>query len=254
MRILVGRTRLSIDPDAQAIFNAFTTPPTVLRRAQITAVINALKTAGVWQTLDVLHVYAAADAQAALINWKRPGTYNATLVNSPTFVADRYISGDGITSYIESNFNPSTAVGANYQRNSASFGLWKSDMGAPTSSIAGYASTANGTSIVAGSTGGYRINGALTSPVAALIAASGMLSVDRSGATATTAYMSGVSVATGIPGSAAIANATFQLGAWNGGFVTTRFAAEFIGSSFMPAQHAAVSASLATYMLAVGAA
>ena len=39
------------------------------------------------------YMYAAADSQAAKINWINPGTYNATEVNSPTFTADRGFTG-----------------------------------------------------------------------------------------------------------------------------------------------------------------
>lgn len=114
---------VSYSAEALAIFAAFTTPPSTARKALIDACVVSLKTAGVWSKLDALYMFAAADSQAALINWKNPGTYNATAVNSPTFTADHGFTGAS-TKYIDSNFNASTAVGSLYTRNSACLFGW----------------------------------------------------------------------------------------------------------------------------------
>ena len=79
----------SYDAATEAIAAAFTTPPTTARKDLIDAAVVALKAAGVWAKLDALYAFAAADSQAAMINWKHPGTYNATEVNAPTFTADQ---------------------------------------------------------------------------------------------------------------------------------------------------------------------
>lgn len=110
--------RAGSDADAQAIFGAFTTPPDDTRKGLINAYVLALKAGGVWNSLDGLYVFAAADSQAALINWRNPGTHDATLVNAPTFTQDRGFTGNGTNSYVNSNFNPSTAGGL-YVQNSA---------------------------------------------------------------------------------------------------------------------------------------
>lgn len=98
--------RAGFDADAQAIFGAFTTPPDDTRKGLINAYVLALKAGGVWNSLDGLYVFAAADSQAALINWRNPGTHDATLVNAPTFTQDRGFTGNGTNSYVNSNFNP----------------------------------------------------------------------------------------------------------------------------------------------------
>ncbi|HXC20220.1 MAG TPA: hypothetical protein VNV13_01980, partial [Steroidobacteraceae bacterium] len=64
-----------------AIFAAFTTPPTTSRKVIINTLVNALLNGSTdtWDKMDVLYVMAAADSQAASINWKNPGT--TTLAN-----------------------------------------------------------------------------------------------------------------------------------------------------------------------------
>ena len=94
-----------MDPNAQLIISAFTTPPTDERAELINATVQRLKVGGVWPLLDVLYMFAAADSQAALVNWRKPGTFNATLVNAPTFAADRGFTGNGTTAYIETGYN-----------------------------------------------------------------------------------------------------------------------------------------------------
>jgi hypothetical protein len=91
---------------ALAIFAAFTTPPTTARKEIINNVVADLVLSGVWNELDVLHVYAAADSQAALINWKSPGTFNGTLFNAPAFAADRGFTGNGSNAYISTGYTP----------------------------------------------------------------------------------------------------------------------------------------------------
>lgn len=113
----------SVDPDVQAIYNAFTTPPADDIKAFISDTVLALKTAGLWPIIDVLVVTAAADSQAQTINWKSPGTYNLTLVNSPSFASFKGFSPDGTTSYGDTGFNPNTAVGANFTMESGTIAV-----------------------------------------------------------------------------------------------------------------------------------
>src|SRR5262252_6152224 len=72
------------DSASLAIFAAFSTPPDTTRKGVIDTCVRALKSAGVWTKLDVLYLFAAADSQAARVNWKNPGTYDGTATNSPT--------------------------------------------------------------------------------------------------------------------------------------------------------------------------
>lgn len=110
--------------EAKAVFAAMTTAPTTARRKLIDACIVALKAGGVWAKLDVLYMLAAADGQAALVNWRNPGTYNGTAVNSPTFTADMGYTGNGSSAKISTGFNPSSAVAPQFVQNSATLFVW----------------------------------------------------------------------------------------------------------------------------------
>jgi hypothetical protein len=107
---------------ALAIFAAFTTPPTTARKEIINNVVADLVLSGVWNELDVLHVYAAADSQAALINWKSPGTFNGTLFNAPAFAADRGFTGNGSNAYISTGYTPDGSL--NYKLTDAMGGIF----------------------------------------------------------------------------------------------------------------------------------
>lgn len=110
---------ITYDPAAASLFARMTTAPSPARKAAISAYISALKTASIWSKLDALYSLAANDTQAALLNWVA-NQYNATAVNTPTFTANQGYAGDGTTSYIDTNFTPSSAVSPQYALNSAS--------------------------------------------------------------------------------------------------------------------------------------
>lgn len=114
---------IPITSEALALYARMTTPPTELRKSQINALIYTLKTAGVWSKLDALYINAAADSQAALLNWVAD-QYNETAVASPTFTVDRGFTGDGVASYLDTGFDATVAVGAKYLRNDSHFAVW----------------------------------------------------------------------------------------------------------------------------------
>lgn len=113
----------SYDSDAQILFNAFAVQPNTTRKSVINTLIVTLKADGNWNKLDALWITAAHTQQAALLNWKNPATFTATTVNSPTFTTDRGFSGDGITSYLDLNWNPS-GNGVNFRLSADSFGFY----------------------------------------------------------------------------------------------------------------------------------
>ena len=78
-----------------------------------------------WSKLDFLYVFAAETngGGEALLNWVNPGTYNGLLVNAPAFTVNAGFKGDGSSSYINTQFNPSTA-GGKFSLNSASMGAY----------------------------------------------------------------------------------------------------------------------------------
>jgi len=109
-------------PQTNALIARMSPKPLPARESVINRLIATLIGAGVWTKLDVLQVYAA-DAQAnALLNWIG-NSYNASVVNTPTFTTDRGIAGvSGTTSYLRSGYTPST--GPKWGTNDHSFGRW----------------------------------------------------------------------------------------------------------------------------------
>ena len=104
----IGSGLVDGDPATQALLARMSAQPSSARAAQIDALIVALKTAGVWDLLDVFYILAAHDAQAARLNWKAV-SLNLTAVNTPTFTTDRGYAGDGSTSYLDTGYNPASA-------------------------------------------------------------------------------------------------------------------------------------------------
>jgi hypothetical protein len=111
--------------ETQAILEAMEQAgaPAWERRSLYNSVVSALIAADVWSRLDAFYMLAAHASAAALINWKAPGAFNLTPVNSPTFTTDRGFTGDGSTSYLNTNFNPVAAAG-NYAQNSNHAAVW----------------------------------------------------------------------------------------------------------------------------------
>ena len=77
-----------------------------------------LKSAGIWNKLDTFANFATdGSSNFALIDWKRLSLLTA--VNSPTFTTNEGFTGNGTSSYINTNFNPSIGTN-NYKLNNAS--------------------------------------------------------------------------------------------------------------------------------------
>jgi hypothetical protein len=99
------------DADYQAILDYATTQgytlPSQTVRDSGNAFVEDLKAIGVWDSLDVLYVFATDGGRDfAKINWKDPdGNYNCTEVNSPTFTANEGFKGNGTSSYLNTNLN-----------------------------------------------------------------------------------------------------------------------------------------------------
>lgn len=131
---LAGLLGPGFSDEALALFARMSSPPDSVRKSAINTLIGSLKSAGAWSKLDVLQVYAAADSQAALLNWMS-SSYDASVVSSPTFEADRGFKTNGSSSYINTGWNP--GAGVNFTQDSSTFGLWSGYSGLSANSING---------------------------------------------------------------------------------------------------------------------
>jgi hypothetical protein len=122
----IGSSTISIgggfDADYQAVLNYATTQgytlPSAGQQILQNQLVLDLKTGGIWNKLDTFGVFATdGDSDFALIDWIRLSDYTA--VNSPTFTTNQGFAGDGVSAYIDTNFNPATS-GVNYTLNDAS--------------------------------------------------------------------------------------------------------------------------------------
>lgn len=248
--------------ETQSFLSRISSAPSETRKRVINTLITALKSAGVWNKLDTLYVFAAADAQSALLNWKS-SSYGASAVNTPTFTTDRGYVSNGTTSYLDTGFIPSTN-GVNFAQNSASIGVWirstQSDVAAPL--IAAGASDPTKSAILAAWRSvvgiGTQLNDLTSGTVGSGIATRIGLSVlDRSAGTRE-AYRNGASIGTdsvtsvGLPTVAAYVCCRNNNGTASG-FTTDQISAHFMGSHLTAAEHLALYNALSAYMTAVGA-
>lgn len=244
---------------ARALFARFTTQPTAVRARLINDLIMALIAAGVWAKLDALYLMAAETSQAARQNWIA-NQYNLSAVNGPTFTADRGYAGDGSSSYLNTQFNPTTAAAPLFQQNSATMGLGdrtavgtagKSQMG----SYSGGGFTIY-TTISAGTF--FERSNAVSGPSAVNVVNSGRYLVSRTGASAGAAYKNGALLVPDTQPTIPVLNLPQFMCALNQGGGATAFSADqldygVIGGAFTATDAANFDAAIATYLTAVGA-
>lgn len=120
---LFRRSRAGYDADAITYFNTVTTPFSAARKAIINTLVTTLKADGNWTKLDRLWLLATEAQDQALISLVNPASTAMTLVNAPSFVADQGFTGDGATSYINTQYNPSSD-GSQFTLNNCSFGIY----------------------------------------------------------------------------------------------------------------------------------
>ena len=253
----------SFSAEATALFARMTTPPSSQRKTDINTLIVALKTASIWSKIDVLHVYAAADSQAALLNWKG-NVYNGTTTGTMTFITDRGFHSGGTagtnTNYINTNFNPTSASSPAYAQDSAHLAYWLQ-----STSTTNNASTINDQT---GGSGGVEFNIRLTSTKTiarvndsgsaatqisnASAGSAGLYTASRTSSALTTLYQNNSSVGTHTEASGGKPNVNLRVGAGSSA-ATQPVAAITIGGSLNGTEATSLYNALQAYMTAVGA-
>jgi hypothetical protein len=112
----------AFDADYQAILDRSTTlgytAPSATQQTLQNTLVEDLKTAGVWDKLDVFYCFATdGDSDFATLNWKAPSSFQATKTNSPTFTANEGFAQSG-TASLDTGFVLDTH-GTNYTQNNA---------------------------------------------------------------------------------------------------------------------------------------
>jgi hypothetical protein len=114
----------SFDAGYQAVLNRAValgyTLPSVSQQIKQNTLYVTLKTLGILAKEDILFVFANdAGQDFGTLNWINPLLHQATLINSPSFAINQGFTGNGTSSYIDTNFNAFTH-GVNYQQDNAS--------------------------------------------------------------------------------------------------------------------------------------
>jgi hypothetical protein len=127
----------SFDTDYQAILNRGTALgyalPTDGVKLKQNTLLTSIKADGIWAKLDVFYVFAQdGGAEFATLNWKNPSANQSTLSPTPpAFVTNGGFQGNGVDSYIDTNYNPATQ-GVQYTLNNASRYFFTHAIGAAT--------------------------------------------------------------------------------------------------------------------------
>lgn len=119
--------------EAQAVFDLMDTDPAPALKTLMAAFIDSQVLSGSWPTiidpgsglLDVFQFYAMDTVGNAVLNWlgTSPVDADAILVNSPVFDAFDGITGDGVSSFINSNYSASID-GVNFDLDDAIMGVF----------------------------------------------------------------------------------------------------------------------------------
>jgi hypothetical protein len=244
------------DPSCTAIFTAFTTPPTGPRKTLICNTVTSLKTAGVWTLFDGLWMFAAADSQAATINWVNPTGTAAAPTNSPSFTTDRGFAGDGTTSFVNTNFTPS--AGVNFTQTNAHFSIWDLTNRATNATQHGVSQTGSSPTAIGPFTFSSRLNDSVgTSPSTTV--SNGHFLVSKTTGTIRNNYFNGSALNNG---TGAVSGTRASIPIWIGGVnsnsalisgSTDQISMASVGAALTSTQETAFYNTLLAYMQGVGA-
>jgi hypothetical protein len=241
------------------------TQPTGARLAQYQTLITTLVNAAIWPLLDALYIFDAIDTATALTNLIS-SKYTGVVHGTMTFAANAGYTGDGTTGYIDTQFNPSTAGGANYSLNSASMGFYVTG-GTTTSLMGAVYSTSNADGALLqnlASAGFYSFYSGLNEAYSTIAGGPalngnplGFIACSRRGSSGNeSAYFNDnviLSPTSGAEPSTYLPNKSILIGAYNDTsgadqFTSTRYSAAFIGAGLTDAQMAVLATAINAFL------
>lgn len=226
------------------------------QQALVTTLVNNLKAAGIWGTLDRLYLFASENIQQAGIDLV--GRSQLTLGGAPIFTAQRGYAGNN--SFLDSGFNASTDPAPHFVLLNGSMGVW---METANTTVDGR-EVGNGTpgvSWISTNGGGNQLRaGVNNSAAASYISASnsgvktGWFHAQRGGSSFCALLRNGLSVAFA-PSSniSPLNNATHIFLGSGGQFSNGRIAAGFVGGN-LSGKEVALYNAMRAYMTGVGVA
>ncbi len=251
------------DQDAQAFLARITALPVKARQDLINERFVEGKKKSFWAKLDALWVHAAHDPQAGHLNWLGD-IYNCIPVNNPVFTADRGYVGDGSSSYLNTQFNPSMAVSPKYTQDSGSVGIRSNTENVGTGSLAGFYDTVlqRGTTINpridnTNSVASYRLNAGSTganTPNGAAPSSIGMFIANRTSPAGVSGFRNGVKLVAGTQQPSTLpANGSIRLGSVHASsYRACQFSMAFIGAGLTDQEVIDIYNWFEPYRIAVG--
>lgn len=122
----------STDSDYQAVLDFATDLeydlPSAAQQEHQNTLVTDLKSAGIWDNLDILYVFATdGDSNFATLNWKSPNSYQATkngIEGEPTHSVNGFTGDNEDQRYLDTNYNADTAPNAKFVNGNASAGVY----------------------------------------------------------------------------------------------------------------------------------
>jgi len=219
-------------------------------KAALDAFIVTLKANSLWAKFDRLFLFALDNANYGLVDIKNPSdTTNATNVNSCTHAAGEGFTGNGTTSYIDTNFNPSTQ-GVNYVRDNAGRGLYLWTNANTFQSLDGVSGSGQNR-MIANSEIGQRINQSTLNLAGAIGgSATGTHAIYRYSSTAVSRFVNTTETSSTATSSAPASTNQFVLRS-NTGYSAHKVSLYWMGASLNSTEHGILNTAINTLIAAL---
>lgn len=208
------------------------TQPSARQRQFENRLVKFFKSVGIWTNMEIFYNFYTGGASGySLINWKNPGTRNATVVSAPVFTALSGWAMDGVDDYLNTNFIPSSHVAVASQNNS-SVGVYISAGGQSNGQDVGLITTTRRIAINARNTSDqtYANINDNTAGTTANGEATGLYHVFRSTSTHLSSRRNDISLVTSASTSTGLATSNIYIGARNNSGTADLFSNRTIGA------------------------
>jgi hypothetical protein len=252
-RVAFGISVIAHQAETTAVLNRWSDLGTPAQRARADAldawIIN-MKSFGLWAKLDALY-FPQHSADATRVNLINPAGPLLTLSNSPTIVPDRYLQGDGASSYFDTGINPATA-GGKFALNDATLFVWSlSDLNTTNSADIG---SGTATRLIGRTAGVMAARANCTTTTSVLVEDSlGLYGWRRSGSAGHVFFKGGGVVASPTVSSTSISSSAIRLGAAGTLYSSRRIAAAGFGGGLTDGDLYNLWHFLREWLLAIGA-
>lgn len=244
--IIASSGGVSFDADYQAVLDYATTQgytlPSASQQTLQNELVVDLKAVGVWSKLDTFAVFATdGDSDFALIDWIKLSQYTA--VNSPTFTTNQGFQGNGTSSYLDLNYDP-TIDGINYTIDDAAWGQYVFTLNSSNYSF-GSDDFGNRFSLSAGA---QRIN-CQVNATGHSAATTGLNGMQRTSSSISKSLLNNGSIGGDVSATPSILNSqNFYVNRWRTSYANAKVSIQFVSSAFNSSEWSLFVLSIDTYI------